>query len=76
MAVTADRFAQGRTFDEYLAYVGSPENLAREAFGGSYLPDAGSTGGPRRDNSAIFRERYAKARLTDQQAAAMRMGSK
>ena len=44
MAVTAERFAQGRTFDEYLTYVGSPENLAREAFGGTYLPDAGSTG--------------------------------
>jgi hypothetical protein len=72
VAVTAERFAQGRTFDEYLTYVGSAGNLAREAFGGTYLPDAGSTGGPRRDNSAIFRERYAKARLTDQQAAAMK----
>ena len=72
MAVTAERFAQGRTFEEYLKYVGSPENLAREAFGGTYLPDAGSTGGPRRDNSAIFRERYAKARLTEPQATAIK----
>ena len=72
MAVNAERFAQGRTFDEYLKYVGSADNLAREAFGGTYLPDAGSTGGPRRDNSAIFRERYAKARLTGPQAAAIK----
>jgi len=70
--VTAERFAKGMTFDEYLRYVGSPENLAREAFGGAYLPDGGSTGGPRRDNSAIFRERYAKARLSEPQVASIR----
>ena len=69
--MTAERFGQGRTFDEYVRYVGSPENLAREAFGGGYLPDGGSLGGPRKDTSAIFRDRYAKARLTDQQAAAI-----
>jgi hypothetical protein len=69
--VTAERFARGRTFDEYLKYVGSPENLAREAFA-SYHPDAGSIGGPRRDNSAVFRDRYARARLTDTQTAALR----
>jgi hypothetical protein len=69
--VTAERFAQGRTFDEYVKYIGSPENLAREAFG-SYYPDAGARGAPRRDNSAIFRERYARARLTDSQTAAIR----
>jgi len=70
--VTAERFAKGRTFDEYLRYVGSPENLAREAFGGRYLPDAGSVAGPRPDNSGVFRERYAKARLDDRQAAAIK----
>ncbi len=70
-AVTAERFAQGRTFDEYLKYIGSPENLAREAFA-SYYPDAGAKGGPRKDNSAIFRERHAKAHLTDSQTAAIR----
>jgi hypothetical protein len=69
--VTAERFAKGRTFEEYVAYVGTPENLAREAFS-SYHPDAGSIGGPRRDNSAVFRERYAKARLADHQAAAIK----
>jgi hypothetical protein len=69
--VTAERFAKGMTFDEYVRYAGSPENLAREAFGGSYLPDSGSTGGPRKDVSQIFRDRYAKARLSDQQTAAI-----
>jgi thioredoxin family protein len=70
--ITAERFAKGMTFDQYLEYTGSAENLAREAFGGTYLPDSGSTAGPRKDNSAIFRERHARARLTDQQAAAIR----
>ena len=69
-AVTAARFAKGRTFDEYVKYVGSSENLAREAFG-SYFPDGGSKGSARKDNSAIFRERYAKARLTEAQTAAI-----
>ena len=70
--LTRERFAKGRTFAEYMDYTGSAENLAREAFGGRYLPDAGSVGGPRRDNSAIFRERYARARLADHQAAAIK----
>jgi hypothetical protein len=52
-------------------WAGSPENLAREAFA-SYHPDAGSIGGPRRDHSAVFRERYARLRLADHQAAAIR----
>ena len=69
--MTAERFAKGRTFEDYVKYVGSAENLAREAFGGTYLPDHGSTAGPRKDNSAIFRERYAKVRLTEPQAAAI-----
>ncbi len=69
--MTPERFARGRTFEEYVTYVGSPENLAREAFG-SYRPDGGSIGAPRKDNSAVFRERYAKTRLTDEQVAAIR----
>jgi hypothetical protein len=69
--VTAARFAKGMTFDEYVKWAGSPENLAREAFG-SYHPDAGSIGGPRKDNSAVFRERYARLRLADHQAAAIK----
>jgi hypothetical protein len=70
-AVTAARFARGRTFDEYVKHAGSPENLAREAFG-SYYPDGGSKGTARKDNSAVFRERYAKARLSDYQTAAIK----
>src|SRR5262249_38798227 len=53
------------------AYVGSPENLAREAFGG-YFPDAGSYGAPRKDNSAVFRERHARLRLADYQVTAIK----
>ncbi len=60
--VTPERFASGMTFDEYVAYVGSPENLKRE----------GSGGGPRRDWSGYLRNRYVKVRLSDAQAAAIR----
>jgi Thioredoxin len=69
--VTPERFAQGMTFDAYVTYIGSPENLAREAWGG-YFPDGGSIATPRRDNSVLIRERYARARLSDPQAAAIR----
>ena len=71
-AVTAERFARGRTFDEYVRYVASPENLAREGFGGSYHADGGSTAGSRKDQSAVFRERYARVRLTEAQTAAVK----
>jgi len=70
-AVTAERFAKGMTFDEYLTYVGSPQNLAREGFG-SYHPDGGAMGVPRKDNSAVLRERYARTRLADYQVAAIK----
>jgi len=70
-AVTPERFAKGMTFDEYVKYAGSAENMGREGFG-SYFPDAGSRGAPRKDNSAVFRERYARARLSDHQAAAIK----
>ena len=69
--VTAARFARGMTFDEYVTYAGSAENLAREAFG-SYFADGGSASAPRKDNSAVFRERYARARLRDEQTAAIK----
>jgi Thioredoxin len=69
--VTPERFATGMTFDEYVQYAGSAENLAREAFGG-YFPDGGSFGAPRKDNSAVLRERYLRARLADHQVAAIR----
>jgi hypothetical protein len=70
-AITPERFSRGMTFEEYVRYTGSPENLAREAWGG-YVADGGSTPTARKDNSAVFRERYAAARLTDEQAAAIR----
>src|SRR5262249_16985409 len=49
---------------------GSPENLAREASGPSH-PDGGSMPATRIDNSAILRERYERAQLSPQQAAAI-----
>jgi hypothetical protein len=70
-AVTPERFAKGRTFEQYVAYTGSAENLAREAFGG-YYPDSGAYGAPRKDNSAVFRERHARTRLADYQVAAIK----
>ena len=69
--VTPERFAKGMTFDEYVKYTGSPENLAREAFGG-YFPDGGSFSAPRKDNSGVFRDRYAKTRLSADQTAAIK----
>jgi hypothetical protein len=69
--VTAQRFAQGRTFEEYVKYIATPDNLSREGFGG-YYADAGSKAVPRKDNSAVFRERYARARLTVYQTAGIR----
>jgi Glyoxalase-like domain len=43
-AVTPERFARGMTFDEYVRYAGSPENLAREAWGGYFHLDVRPTG--------------------------------
>jgi hypothetical protein len=68
--VTPERFAKGMTFEEYVEYVGTPENLAREAWGG-YFPDGGSKPTARKDNSAVFRQRYARVRPSDSQAAAI-----
>jgi thiol-disulfide isomerase/thioredoxin len=61
-AVTPERFAQGMTFDQYVVYIGTPENLARES----------GTGPPRRDFSAFFRDRFEQFQLTDPQAAALK----
>src|SRR5262245_23744786 len=69
--VTPERFAKGRTFDEYVKYAGSPENLAREAFGG-YFADSGSMGAPRKENSGILRERHERLRLAPYQVEAIR----
>ena len=69
--VTPERFAGGMTFEQYVTYTGSAENLAREAFG-SYHADGGSIGTARRDNSAVFRDRYKRARLADYQVRAVK----
>jgi hypothetical protein len=59
-AISAERFASGMTFDEYVAFIGSPENLSREA---------GT--GPRSDLCSYFRDAFENARLTDDQEAAL-----
>jgi hypothetical protein len=66
--MTPARFAKGMTFDEYVTFTGSPENLAREGFDIRRF----SLARPRVDWSGYLRERHAKARLTDDQAAAAR----
>jgi Thioredoxin len=60
--VTPERFAKGMTFDQYVAYIGSPENLKRE----------GSNGEPRKDFSAFFRKAYETTRLSEPQVEAIR----
>jgi thiol-disulfide isomerase/thioredoxin len=60
--VTPERFASGMTFAQYLAFIGSPENLARE----------GTRGEPRRDWTPHLRAWYEASRLSDAQAAAVR----
>jgi len=62
--VTPTRFAEGLTLDQYIEYIGSPENLRRES---------GWLLGPRRvDFSAILRDRYAHCRLRDGHVDAIR----
>ena len=59
-----ERFAQGMTYAQYLSYIGTPENLAREA--GWWL------GTQRRDLSGLFREWAGRRRLSDAQAEVIR----
>jgi Thioredoxin len=59
--INAEQFATGMTFDEYVAFVGTPENLKR-----------GGARGPRQDFSAFLRESFEQTRLTDDQAAALK----
>ena len=49
--VTPERFAKGMTFQQYVAFVGTPENLARE----------GSFNRPRKDYSGFLRKAYESA---------------
>ena len=65
--LTADRFAQGMTFDDYVQFTGSPENLSREGFDIRRF----SSVRPRVDWSAYLRERHAKASLTAEQIASV-----
>jgi hypothetical protein len=60
--VTPERFGSGMTFERYLAFIASPENLKREATGGA----------PRRDLSAQIRAWYEASRLSEAQTAALR----
>ena len=60
-SLTPERFAQGMTFDQYVAYIGTPENLRRESSGG----------GTRRDYSHIFEEAFRNSRLNEYQIEAL-----
>jgi hypothetical protein len=60
--VTPQRFAQGMTFDQYVAFVATPENLKRE----------GSGGAVRRDWSGHLRSSYEALKLDDAQTAAIK----
>jgi hypothetical protein len=61
--VTPERYASGMTFEQYLRYIASPENLRRE---GSPAGEA------RRDWSEWMRSWYHSLRLSDAQNAAIR----
>jgi hypothetical protein len=60
--LTPERFAQGMTYEQYLQFIATPENLRRE----------GSSTGPRRDVSGLIRERYRQTRLSEAQTAALK----
>src|SRR6059036_2183243 len=66
--MTPERFARGMTFDDYVKFTGSPENLGREGFDIRRF----SLTRPRVDWSGFLRERHAKASLTNEQAAAIK----
>jgi hypothetical protein len=59
--VNAARFAQGMTFDEYVRFVASPANLAREG-----------SAAPRRDWSDYLRRAYDAAQIPPAHAGAWR----
>jgi len=66
--MTPERFARGLTFDDYVKFTGSPENLGREGFDIRRF----SLVRPRVDWSGYLLERYTNARLTDDQRAAIK----
>lgn len=59
--VSPQRFAQGMTFDQYVALIGTPENLKRE----------GSFNRPRKDYRDFFRKAYEATQLTPTQREAL-----
>jgi hypothetical protein len=65
--ITAQRFAQGLTFNEYVSYAGSPANLKRQGFDIRRFSHVT----PRLDWSGFLRERHAKAGPTTEQVAAI-----
>jgi hypothetical protein len=60
--VTAERFSQGMTFDRYVAFTATPENLKREASGAGRSPGW----------SEFLRTAYDAVRLSEAQQAAWR----
>ena len=66
--MTPERFVKGMTFDDYLKFIGSPENLAREGWDIRRF----ALFKPRVDWSGYLRERHARARLSDEHVAAIK----
>ena len=66
--MTPERFAKGMTFDEYVTFIGSPGNHAREGFDIRKF----SLVTPRLDWSGYLQDRHTKARLTEDQARAIK----
>lgn len=60
--VTAERFAQGMTWEEYVPQIGSAENLAREAPGGR----------ARQDNSERFQRNIEQYQMKPEHEAALK----
>ena len=59
--VSPDRFAKGMTFEQYVAFIGTPDNLKRE----------GSFNRPRKDYGDFFRQAYEATQLTPAQKEAL-----
>jgi hypothetical protein len=66
--MTPERFARGMSFDDWVTFAGSPENLAREGFDVRRF----SALRPRLDWGEYLRQRHARARLSEGQAASIR----
>jgi hypothetical protein len=58
--VSPERFAQGMTFDQYVKFVGTPDNLKRE----------GAFNMPRKDYGDFLRKAFESTRLSDAQREA------